>query len=1441
MEFLFVSRVSPLYRFGSTYGSNIRRNGVHYDCGCIISHTGELANASPQTTPLNKPIVYVVYFSTFGAMAWHLLLYEKAVENLYGPILSPYAINDTTADVRMSGNNQRTKVCHFVRARLFSTFNFLSIHYNQSQNDACILLNSCIERMALSTINQRSSWIKASYGTLAENSSLKRSYIDELHLQSQIQMALQKYSSRIPIVIQMSHFTTEWYNPKYSELSLNIIQLLLHSTDRLKITAHIYNLCRFYFLLHQTYSQMIERGKCEEITLKELYKRAKEHLKTSNKRHYENEMKIHWQIIEKGIEAVNAYHKSTDGYIRPGACNETQRFFQITEDTPVSYLVTTENYDEGNIIMCILSILIDYHNSFLDTIEHEFDSYEHKDMNTLKYLIGKIVPKEVSIIQVVRENTGVISLNGNDCLWIEKLALANRVVENEIFPTYDTKLNFDYLNVQSYIIRTYLLLCHIKYQDIAQKYMYFVPRKIMNAVTMADDEMFKLNENYSIPLETDWDHLNEMPIDQLYHSYNVLRQIASTLKNESNDRSIMDLHDYIETIEDKDLIVPKMQECKVQNFQLCHMNHVSKLYKDLVGRFEHLFTDTSSLLQIPISTELSNQLNDRLKKELINIDNNIGDKTMIIQKMESNMQDIDQLLDELKEMEETLVETGTATVTKMCKDYLIKSPLLQIIGEEIQCRNYVSLNIILIQIRYKLQEKIINIEAANTKQWNENFDEASNQTEQQNRRNRFCPIEGDDTEQDDASIFKGRIKHRDSDDKANEIVDEPSSPLVENVEIPSLFELAIEPIPIASLPSILADCDQSNTASGPQKKVHKFDIKRQPDGKFDSYTCKIETIYTKLKDHMTKKKYDINKNVVVDSNKIFIDFTRTDARLPNPLPLEYEIVERTLLVPIRLLQGQEEFEYLALSDCSVLSIIRRFVDEHDRKPSSSEFRYCFCDELGRYIDNGTIVELSRMNRDIPIVIVVTEENMQGSVFYAVTLRTKEGQEQKSLFHPTTKWQNIDIWRKTHLQQIDSSCVFWNQNNKTIVDENQSISMLEENSIALDGISQDQIRDVTFLFGSKTQVIRALKSIRIHDLLNNGNLQQLNLHVSPKDCILMLGESDDQILSTSDMQKSLEEYVQPIQFRISVKFNVFQYDIQRNIEIRITDSDITVDQVLHMKEITSDAYKYLTSSDRNIIIANDQKIADLNQTEFIVLKENETCYVSIENSIDAQVDGSNTRYAIFATIADVLKNSNISVGYLLHSNDFVPSAETKLTSFISPIQFQVIKDNLPIVVTIVNMEQGNCSITFNCSNSITVERIFKISCELLNVDQRHYCLKHNDSEIDVEMSLEDLEPALNNFHFQLSSTFDMKCSIRYNNETFRLPCSKDATTMDLAKEIFQKFHISDEEIHQFEIQLILNDDTKSALDMDLAIEDIISLHFENEETPILLFELTKKVE
>ncbi|CAF1567395.1 unnamed protein product, partial [Rotaria sordida] len=57
--------------------------------------------------PLNVPAVYVAYFSTFGAMAWHLLLFNESVDNLHGPILSPIAITDNTPAYRLAGESIR--------------------------------------------------------------------------------------------------------------------------------------------------------------------------------------------------------------------------------------------------------------------------------------------------------------------------------------------------------------------------------------------------------------------------------------------------------------------------------------------------------------------------------------------------------------------------------------------------------------------------------------------------------------------------------------------------------------------------------------------------------------------------------------------------------------------------------------------------------------------------------------------------------------------------------------------------------------------------------------------------------------------------------------------------------------------------------------------------------------------------------------------------------------------------------------------------------------------------------------------------------------------------------------------------------------------------------------------------------------------------------------
>jgi len=178
-------------------------------------------------------------------------------------------------------------------------------------------------------------------------------YINELNPPSEIRISLQNFIDEMPIIVQFTHFKTELYRLKNSELSPKILQHIFKSFEFLKITKLIYYLSQFYLLLHQTYTQLIERNEFIKITLKELYDRGQKHYQQ-----YQNENKTHRSIIDNGIEAVNTYHQFADGLIRPGACNETQRFLKISFDTPVHYLVTNENHDEGDIIMRILRLIL---------------------------------------------------------------------------------------------------------------------------------------------------------------------------------------------------------------------------------------------------------------------------------------------------------------------------------------------------------------------------------------------------------------------------------------------------------------------------------------------------------------------------------------------------------------------------------------------------------------------------------------------------------------------------------------------------------------------------------------------------------------------------------------------------------------------------------------------------------------------------------------------------------------------------------------------------------------------------------------------------------------------------------------------------------------------------------------------------------------------------
>ncbi|CAF3326320.1 unnamed protein product [Rotaria sp. Silwood2] len=1037
-SFLWTFAFEPLklqntFGFGSTAHHIITATGVHYDCGCVINYDGALVQFTNRAhpNPLTVPAVYVVYFSTFGALAWHLLLFNESVENLYGPILAKHAIDYSGNDGKMVGGNLRAKVCHFVRARILSTFHFLSIRSNQ--DEACILLNRCFEQMAFLTCDQRQhSWIKPFYTTLVDVLKAEqeyqnqifypiyqklaeyKTYVNSLQLESQLQTNLQDYIIRMPMIIHFLHFKTELGNPSHSKMPLNILRNLLNSTDFLKMTKIIYDLSQFYILLNYTYTQLIERDEFTAITLRELYERGQKRFSTIYNFDNRNENNNHMLIIENGIKAVNIYHKFTDGLIQPGACDETQRFFIIGHDTLVSYLVTTGNNDEGDIIMRIIRVLVDYHNSLLISIENEMDSENYNGHHALKTLVKEMASKEISVLQIGCDNHGVITLNDNDCYWIEKLSQASLKCDEEYFPTASTQLDFDFLYVQSYIIRTYLLHCRINYRQIDQKYQCYIRRKAIDGTTTSDIDKIELDDIYSVllnhdQLETEWSYLKEMPLDKLYEGRNLLRQITVTLQHYSDDLSQKSLYEFVRMIDNENNLLEQLKQCEIKNFQLCYITNIRDLYEKSMNDFQYLFTDVSHLLRVPLDTGLSFELNQMLKTGLIDIE--YKDQ---VDKLQAGIQMITDLLNVLQKNEAILLHQSTQSLKETCEILMIENSILSLLPDAIKCENYVPVNIQLIQVRSILQERTITISEIETNIWNEHFDTDFNQQQNENRFHQYInatymTIENADITLDspdepyqyppESPISENGIEPDlepesivpDDDDifpepKPNEnIIDIPDDPHQEK-KSPSI---SIRSVPLTS--SVIAQNihEQQEQVEESLSKPRKFAI-HFPDGESTTHLWRAERLYEQLNRIFDEKGYDLNSFVVVDNNQIFIDFINNN-RLPRRLTLQYHIIKKDLLIPIHFYYKNNSFKYLVTSNCEIANIVDHFVGENNLRPTSSDVYLCFFDEFGKIIESGKIEDILKVNNNLaPFHVTVEEMTSSTNTLCEITIQWLKG-------------------------------------------------------------------------------------------------------------------------------------------------------------------------------------------------------------------------------------------------------------------------------------------------------------------------------------------------------------------------------------------------------------------------------------------------------------------
>ncbi|CAF0874792.1 unnamed protein product [Didymodactylos carnosus] len=1447
-SFLWTFAFQPLtlahtHGFGTTAHAPIEEHGVHYDCGCIIDEKGDLLQFSGGASPLNVPGIYVTYFSTFGAMAWHLLLYEDSVRNLHGPVLAKHAVGAMSNECRMEGNLERTKVCHFVCARLLSTYHFLCTRFNQ--DDTCILINRCSEKMAYLTLRQQQ-WIKPVYTTYDDQFTAESQYqqhvfyfilqklpdykaqINQLSLQTEIQVNLQVYIDQIPIVVNYEHFKTELHNPNNFSLSLNILRRILSSTGFLEMTRTIYDLSHFYLLLHQTYSFLIEREEFYQITLKDLSKRAEQNSNIVDQRLRTQ----HHSIIDNGLKAINLYHTFADGLIQPGACDETQRFNKVSIETPIHYLVTNENHDEGDIVMRILSVLADYHNGLLDLLEKELKNDPNDRMTVLKSLVYDIVSKDVSILQIARDNTGVITLTANDVLWLSKLSRASLTIDTEnFFEIKENLLKFDFRYIQSFIIRTHLLLCRINFRHIVQKYQCYRRKNQTNNKF----EMIELDENYSKEidrdkLETEWNHLKDMLVDKLTNGYKLLQQIMLLIKSNDQNLSHLSLNEFLDIHADQ-TIREQCELYEIRNFQLCYLNHIQELYSNAINDFQYLFTDVPHLLRTPINDQLNEKLKQAIKVNLIDIEYNDH-----VEKLKSTIHMISEFLNDLRGIEVSLFEQSTQSLPKTCEYMAIDNPILSWIPSEIRCENYISLSIHLIRCRSILQEKLVNIQEKQNILWVEEIDENQNPTESKNTFLNYLNSKEDNSQdelvnnliggdgfnlppttmngnyhwdsvnhlldQDDQKPMKTTIDNQQM--KQDEIIND------EKIDCPALYTMQLKSLPFESSPwfDLL---NQLKTPDGEEEKKAKSVSIIHPDEKKSSHLLKKEKLFEQFQKIFKDKGYSCETLIPVDKYHIGLDLKDDNPSLPPDFPLEYSILQRTSLIQVKVEYEEKSVDYFTKSE---------FNDQEKRK----------------------------------VRLILTEENRSTS-FNEIHYRTAQDEEKIILLHPNTVWQNLDNWFREqpvakNLGKGYFSYFLKEQN--SIVDETDKISSTVE-PITIDVISRDSTMNVKISYENQFEKICVLKATKINQLLNNQNLlPKLNLNAnSLRDCVLAIGENPDQRLSNEDTHKSIGEFSvddqQVVEFRIALLIQILTLNNnEKPEEVLLFNRKVTIEELFRISKGSERGYKYLASYNTKKIIDFHQLLSDVNETRFLLMKEDQFCSVHIRRSSENQlisIDGgemtSKQDFASSATIADVYKANNINNQneYLLFGKDFLPSMETSLSVFVStsPIEFDVSNEELPIHFIVENSIDKQ-TINYRSSSQTQFNRLCSIACQLMHLNPKFYQLMYNGTELsDDELCLDDLETVPNEVKLELICISPLKASIKFEQVEVLIPCTEETLALELTEEALLKLNFLKSDLSQFELFALADQETQ--VEMDYKIEDVREIFPGNTET--MKLELRKK--
>jgi len=318
----------------------------------------------------------------------------------------------------------------------------------------------------------------------------------------------------------------------------------------------------------------------------------------------------------------------------------------------------------------------------------------------------------------------------------------------------------------------------------------------------------------------------------------------------------------------------------------------------------------------------------------------------------------------------------------------------------------------------------------------------------------------------------------------------------------------------------------------------------------------------------------------------------------------------------------------------------------------------------------------------------------------------------------------------------------------------------------------------------------------------------------------------------------------------ILIQLIQFDNQEELKIPISNKNLTINELLNLTKINH-IYQYLALIDTHrILLNNNEKLLNINQTKFYLVKENQTCLISIKQTknILVELDDNNTisqRYIIYTTIADIYKQNKsiIQDQYLVYENDFIPSDKILLTSFLqttSTIQFTLINQKFQANITVINEEKEKTSVQFHCLPSISIGRVRQIACQLLNINKRFYHLILLDNtNIGDECSLDEIGESIDDIQLKLESIADVKCQIIYEDKTILIPANNETLASTILKEVLEKLFIPNENIHMYKLNILYEPECPIKIGLELSIEHIRSDF--PEDLLIIPFQLQKKYE